>query len=120
MTGPNVMARPGGQDRGLYQRTNRQGEDRWYVRIAVHGRMRTFAPHGGFPTDDEAREFRDNSRADLRRGKFFPESFTRHVLPLKGLLAQQEERRPQTPNAKNDTRYQAWWVEQYCDPKPGK
>jgi site-specific recombinase XerD len=107
------MALPRNPDRGLYCRVNVLGEDRWYVRIAVNGRMRTFAPHGGFPTEKEAREFLDNSRADLRRGKFFPESFTRQVLPLKALLEQQEKRRPETPNAKNDGHYQKWWIAHY-------
>lgn len=109
------MARPGGQDRGLYSRTNTQGEARWYVRIAAEGRMRTFAPHGGFPTDTEAREFLENTRTDLRRGKFFPESFIRRILPLETLLEQQEARRSKTPNRKNDRQYQKWWIAHYGD-----
>ncbi len=40
------MARQGQRDRGLYSRPNAQGTVRWYVRIAVEGRMQTFAPPG--------------------------------------------------------------------------
>lgn len=103
------MARAEGKDRGLYSRINVEGEERWYVRIAVDGRMQTYAPHGGFPSKDEAETFLADTRADLRRGKFFPDQFKAGLrTPLADLLIEPDP--PAThASAKNERAYRAFW-----------
>lgn len=56
-------------DRGLYQIGKR-----WYLRIAVHGRMQRFGKPHGFPTKEAARIFRDRLTASLRERAHFPGS----------------------------------------------
>lgn len=97
--------------RGLYSRTNAQGEVRWYVRISVDGTYQRFAPHGGFLTQKEAAAFLQHARADLTRGKFFPEQFQRHQpCTLADLLTEQSARLADFATSKNDRHYQRWWI----------
>ena len=103
------MARRGRRDRGLYSRPNAQGTVRWYVRIAVEGRMQTFAPHGGFPTKREATTFLDDLRTRIRHGTFFPEQFKTTPCPLAVLLDDEATRGSRQPNSKNNHAYRTWW-----------
>lgn len=100
-------------ERGLYTRTTTDGHTRWYVRIVVNGALRRFAPHGGFPTKKQARDFLAQARADIARGLFFPDQFNQDPLPLATLLAEQSARMPVTPNTKNDRLYERWWSTLY-------
>lgn len=102
------MARPNNKDRGLYSRLNQADKERWYVRIAVDGRMQTFAPHGGFPSKREALTFRDDARTKLRHHTFFPEQFKATPLPLSELLQADEERDRPAP-VKNRAAYRRFW-----------
>lgn len=99
--------------RGVYSRTHKHGEVRWYVRLMIEGKYQQMAPFGGFLTEKDASRFALHARADLQRGKFFPEHFLRERLPLKDLLIEQTGRLPHTPNRKNDRGYQQWWIAHY-------
>ena len=57
------MARPGNSDRGLLSRVNVQGQRRWYVRLAVGGRMRQY---GSWSSKDKARAFYETTRTRQR------------------------------------------------------
>lgn len=100
------MPRP---TRSLTRRVNVDGETRWHVRMMVQGRRVRFGPPGGFPSQAEARRFRDDAKARLRLGTFFPEQFKATALPLRTLLEQDAARAPVSP--KNTTTYRAFWVE---------
>lgn len=99
--------------RGVYSRTQKDGQIRWYVRIMIEGKYQQMAPFGGFLTEKDASRFALQARADIQRGKFFPEQFLRERLPLKELLIDQGGRLPNTPNRKNDKNYQKWWIAHY-------
>lgn len=100
--------------KGIYRRDSTDGQPRYYVRIMVDGQYQRFAPRGGFTDAKKAAQFLKHARADIERGKFFPDKF-RHDLavPLKELITEQTARLPTTPNTKNDRVYQAWWLEHY-------
>ena len=51
--------------RGLYRRRNKVGEECWYVRIAVHGRMETFATKGAATDRTDAGDRYDGVALDL-------------------------------------------------------
>lgn len=99
--------------RGVYSRVQTNGERRWYVRIMIEGKYQRFSPFGGFLTEKDANAFALQARADIQRGKFFPEQFLRERLPLKDLLPDQSSRMVQSPNTKNDQQYQRWWLAHY-------
>lgn len=99
--------------RGVYSRIQTNGERRWYVRIMIEGKYQRFSPFGGFLTEKDANAFALQARADIQRGKFFPEQFLRERLPLKDLLPDQSSRMVQSPNTKNDQQYQRWWLTYY-------
>lgn len=100
--------------KGVYSRTNTAGQPRWYVRIMVDGTYQRFAPHGGFLTKKEAMTFALHAKADITRGKFFPDKFKRDfLLPLKTLLEDQAKLLAKTANEKNNRAYQAWWIAHY-------
>lgn len=99
--------------RGVYSRQQVNGEVRWYVRIMIEGKYQRFSPFGGFLTEKDAATFAMQARADIQRGKFFPEQFLRERLPLKDLLPDQTSRMIQSPNTKNDQQYQRWWLAHY-------
>lgn len=100
--------------KGIYSRLDAHGRERWYVRIVVDGVLQRFAPHGGFATEQAAATFLKHARADIERGKFFPDKFKRDLaLPLGELLIEQGKTIPRSPNTKNDVAYQAWWVRHY-------
>lgn len=97
--------------RGVYSRTNTAGEPRWYVRIMVDGAYQRFAPHGGFLTKKEAQTFALHAKADITRGKFFPDKFKRDfLLSLTTLLTDQDTLLTKTANAKNNRTYEDWWI----------
>jgi site-specific recombinase XerD len=100
--------------KGVYRRDSRDGQARYYVRIVVEGQYQRFSPRGGFTDVKKAVAFLKHARADIERGKFFPEKF-RHELtvPLAELLEEQTARKPNSPNTKNDRLYQAWWITHY-------
>lgn len=100
--------------KGIYRRDSTDGQPRYYVRIMVDGQYQRFAPRGGFTDAKKAAQFLKHARADIERGKFFPEKF-RHELsvPLKELIEEQTARLPTTANTKNDRIYQTWWLEHY-------
>ncbi len=64
------MARKGRQDRGLMQRTDKQGKSAWYVRLYHDGKERRF---GSFPTKTKAREFYEKAKTEQKEERFFPE-----------------------------------------------
>ena len=99
--------------RGVYSRAQKDGQLRWYVRIMIEGKYQRFSPFGGFLTEKDANAFALQARADIQRGKFFPEQFLKERLPLKELLPDQTSRISQSPNAKNDRQYQRWWLAHY-------
>ena len=99
--------------RGVYSRVQTNGERRWYVRIMIEGKYQRFSPFGGFLTEKDANAFALQARADIQRGKFFPEQFLRERLPLKDLLPDQTSRIVPSPNTKNDRQYQRWWLAHY-------
>lgn len=99
--------------RGVYSRKQVNGELRWYVRIMIEGKYQRFSPFGGFLTEKDAATFAMQARADIQRGKFFPEQFLRERLPLKDLLPDQASRMVHSPNWKNDQQYQRWWLTYY-------
>lgn len=101
-------------EKGLYSQKNRDGDLRWYVRIAIDGAMQRFAPHGGFMTRKEAAQFLQHARADISRGKFFPDKF-KHTLSIRldALLTEQDTKRPTRANSKNDRTYRAWWIQHF-------
>lgn len=100
--------------KGLYTRLDKSGQTRWYVRIVVDGVLQRFAPHGGFATEKAAATFLKHARADIERGKFFPDKFKHDLaLPLGELLLEQARSMTASPNTKNDRAYQAWWVRHY-------
>lgn len=99
--------------RGVYSRNQVNGEVRWYVRIMIEGKYQRFSPFGGFLSEKDANAFALQARADIQRGKFFPEQFLRERLPLKDLLPDQTSRMAQSPNTKNDRNYERWWLAQY-------
>lgn len=101
--------------RGVYSRKQKDGQVRWYVRLMIEGKYQRFSPFGGFLTEKDANAFAMQARADIQRGKFFPEQFLKERLPLKELLPDQFGRMVQSPNRKNDQRYQAWWLTYYPD-----
>ncbi len=100
--------------KGIYRRDSTDGQPRYYVRIMVDGRYQRFSPRGGFSDAKKAAQFLKHARADIERGKFFPDKF-RHDLavPLKELIEEQTMRLPITANTKNDRIYQSWWIEHY-------
>lgn len=103
------MARADPRDRGLYSRVDKQGRERWYVRISAGGRMQTFAPHGGFPSKREAKTFLDDARTKLRHGTFFPEQYKAGLtVPLAELLDADAERDRAKP-IKNRAAYRRFW-----------
>lgn len=100
--------------RGVYTRTTTTGETRWYVRIMVDGVYQRFAPHGGFLTKKEAEQFALHAKADITRGKFFPDKYKREFrLPLSVMLEEQAQHLPLSPNSKNDRMYQRWWIDHF-------
>lgn len=100
--------------KGIYRRDSTDGQPRYYVRIMVDGRYQRFSPRGGFTDAKKAAQFLKHARADIERGKFFPEKFQHDLsAPLKALLEEQTTRIPTTPNSKNDRIYQAWWSEHF-------
>lgn len=100
--------------KGVYSRIDQQGQTRWYVRIMVDGIYQRFAPHGGFLTKKEAATFALQAKADITRGKFFPDKYKRaFLLPLETLLTEQTLLLRRTPNSKNDRHYQRWWIAHY-------
>ena len=99
--------------RGVYSRVQTNGERRWYVRIMIEGKYQRFSPFGGFLSEKDANTFTLQARADIQRGKFFPEQFLRERLPLKDLLPDQSSRMVQSPNTRNDQQYQRWWLTYY-------
>lgn len=101
--------------RGIYTRTNIQGQTRWYVRMVVNGHYRRFAPHGGFRSKKDAATFATRARADISRGLFFPDQFDREPVPLGRLIDEQTARMPVTANSKNDVMYARWWRHYYGD-----
>lgn len=105
------MARRGGIDRGLLSRVNADGRTRWYVRMVVDGQRVRFGPSGGFPSQAEARRFRDDAKARIRLGTFFPEQFKASALPLARLLEQDDAPAAQA-NHKNTRAYRTFWMEQ--------
>lgn len=101
------MPRP---TRSLTRRVNVDGEARWHVRMMVQGKRVRFGPPGGFPSQAEARRFRDDAKARLRLGTFFPEQFKATALPLARLL--ERETAPETQaDRKNVRAYRAFWLE---------
>lgn len=97
--------------KGVYSSENVDGKTRWYVRIVVDGVRQRFAPHGGFHSKKEAEAFALHAKADITRGKFFPDKFKRHFLmPLATLLKEQAPLLAETANAKNNLTYQKWWI----------
>jgi site-specific recombinase XerD len=100
--------------KGIYRRDSTDGQPRYYVRIMVEGQYQRFAPRGGFTDAKKAAQFLQHARADIERGKFFPEKF-QHTLavPLKELIEEQTARLATTPNSKNDRIYQTWWLQHY-------
>lgn len=104
------MPTPTQPERALYSRPNTDGQLRWYVRMSVQGREQRFAPHGGFPTYDEAQTFLKDARARLRLNQFFPEHYKSIALPLADLLVDPDPvDGPTHPDAKNERAYRAWW-----------
>lgn len=104
------MSRPTPHDRALYCRMDTAGRARWYVRLTVQGRRQRFAPHGGFPSYDEALTFLKDARARLRLHQFFPEQYRSIALPLADLLVDPDpEAGPTHADAKNEHAYRAWW-----------
>lgn len=99
--------------RGVYSRKQTDGQLRWYVRIMIEGKYQRLSPFGGFLTEKDANTFALQARADIQRGKFFPEQFLRERLPLKDLLPDQASRMVPSPNTKNDRQYQRWWLAHY-------
>jgi site-specific recombinase XerD len=100
--------------KGIYRRDSTDGQPRYYVRIMVDGRYQRFSPRGGFADAKKAAQFLKHARADIERGKFFPEKFQHDLtVPLKELIEEQTTRIPVTANTKNDRVYQAWWLEHY-------
>lgn len=70
------MALSRNPDRGLFSAKNAARQTRWYIRIAVHGRMRRVGPTGGFVTKEAARTFRDRLRAATLEQRYFPDQLT--------------------------------------------
>lgn len=109
----NLMTHEARLPKGIYRRDSTDGP-RYYVRIMVDGQYQRFAPRGGFTDAKKAAQFLKHARADIERGKFFPEKFQRELsVPLKELIEEQTARIPTTPNTKNDRIYQRWWIEHY-------
>ena len=100
--------------KGVYSRTNTEGKIRWYVRIMVDGAYQRFAPHGGVLTKKEANTFALHAKADITRGKFFPDKFKRDfLLPLTDLLTGQTKLLTKTANQKNNSTYEHWWMHHF-------
>lgn len=100
--------------KGVYSRTNTEGKIRWYVRIMVDGTYQRFAPHGGFITKKEATTFALHAKADITRGKFFPDKFKRDfLLPLETMLRDQTKILTKTANEKNNITYEHWWIHHF-------
>lgn len=100
--------------KGIYRRDSTDGQPRYYVRIMVDGQYQRFSPRGGFSDAKKAAQFLKHARADIERGKFFPEKFQHELtVPLKELIEEQTARLPITPNTKNDKIYQEWWIAYY-------
>ena len=66
--GAPLMARKGGQDRGITQRKDRKG---WWVRLYANGRQQWFK----CDTKSQAKALYGRLKADIREGTFFPEKF---------------------------------------------
>jgi integrase len=66
--GATLMARKGGQDRGITQRKDRKG---WWVRLYANGRQQWFK----CDTKSQAKALYGRLKADIREGTFFPEKF---------------------------------------------
>jgi integrase len=66
--GAPLMARKGGQDRGITQRKDRKG---WWVRLYINGRERWYR----CDTKSQAKALYGRLKADIREGTFFPEKF---------------------------------------------
>lgn len=96
--------------RSLTRRVNVHGEIRWHVRMVVMGKRVRFGPLGGFPTMAEAIRFREDAKARLRLGTFFPEQFKATVLPLRTLLTRAAGSTTQA-DRKNARAYQEFWLD---------
>lgn len=102
--------------KGIYRRDSIDGQPRYYVRIVVDGHYQRFSPRGGFLTVKKAEAFLKHARADIERGKFFPDKFQHELaVPLRELITEQSARLPITANSKNDRVYRAWWLEHFGD-----
>ena len=66
--GAPLIARKGGQDRGITQRKDRKG---WWVRLYINGRERWYR----CDTKSQAKALYGRLKADIREGTFFPEKF---------------------------------------------
>ncbi len=96
--------------RSLTRRVNVHGEIRWHVRMVVMGKRVRFGPLGGFPTMAEAIRFREDAKARLRLGTFFPEQFKATALPLRTVLTRADTPTTQA-DRKNTRAYQTFWLD---------
>ena len=96
------MARKGGVDRGITQRTGRDG---WWVRLYVHGRERWHK----CDTKSQARALYGRLKAEIREGTYFPERFAhKQDITIRAWIQRYVESST-TRNLDNEQRYGRRW-----------
>jgi len=101
------MARKDRKDRGLIQRTDKQGKLSWYVRLYHEGQERRF---GAFPTKTKAREFYEKAKTEQKEARFFPElhQVRGQVMAHEVITAYWEQNRLKR-SARDQEFFATWW-----------
>lgn len=95
-------------DRGLYKVGGR-----WYLRIAVYGRMQRFGKPNGFPTKKAARVFRDRLRASIRDRRYFPGSEQTHETIDELRMVYLESIQGKRASYRDKARHLAFWANRF-------
>ncbi len=105
------MARKHRHDRGLYQRTRKDGTDVWGVRLSWHGRMLRFSP---FASKTKAREFYEKAKTEQREGRFFPERYHHRGPLVQSFIERYLPTIHHKKTAKEEAVFAAWWGRWYA------
>ncbi|MDR4485434.1 MAG: site-specific integrase, partial [Nitrospirales bacterium] len=107
------MARKDRKDRGLIQRTDKQGKLSWYVRLYHEGQERRF---GAFPSKTKAREFYEKAKTEQKEARFFPELHqVRGQVKAKIVIDTYWKQNQMKRSARDQEYFANWWKERLKD-----